>query len=241
MSIQRSHIFLLTPLLLCLALTAAAADYRAGNYDPWPYPDEDELDVMSYDDHLLASRLQRHVVGRGEVYNRRKASREHDSVTIVINENTTSSMTSSNDLKRNSSQNMTLTNWLTPRLFGVTQHGQMAGGNTPTITYSNDRAHKSDSSIDRGQYFTATLTGSVIQVLPNGFLVVEARKTVSVNGEAQTVTVTGIVNPAHMDSKSVINAEYLMDMSIVYSGKGPMTRMDKRGWAAQIIDFLNPF
>ena len=44
-----------------------------------------------------------------------------------------------------------------------------------------------------------------------------------------------------MDVNSAIKAEKLMDMSVVYTGKGPMTRMDKRGWGSKLIDFLNPF
>jgi flagellar basal body L-ring protein FlgH len=44
-----------------------------------------------------------------------------------------------------------------------------------------------------------------------------------------------------MDSNSSVNAEYLIDMRVEYTGKGPMSRMDKRGWGSKIIDFVNPF
>lgn len=232
------------------AVTARGVDYYGNGYqssgggDPWYSPDDDEDSIMSADDHILASRLRRRVVGNQSVYHIRKASRVHDSVTIVIDENTESELSSSNDLKRDASNNMTLTNWLTPKLsggLGTKQHGQAAGGNTPTVSWSSGRAHKSDSTIERSQTLSTTLTGEVIQVQPNGYLIVEARKRVNVNGEEQTVTLTGIVNPKHMDSTSSVRAEYIMDMAINYTGKGPLTRMDKRGWGAKIMDFVNPF
>lgn len=229
---------------LLAAVRAMSGEHYARSNDPWAFPEDDEYDVMSSDDHIMASRLRRRVVGERPVYHRRKASRVHDSVTIIINESTSSEITSSNDLKRDSSNNMTLTSWLTPKLsggLGTTQRGAAAGGSTPTIQYANSRAHKSDSTIEREQTFTTTLTGGVVAVHPNGYLVVEARKTVNVNGEVQTVTVTGTVNPEHMDSNSSVRAEYLMDMAVNYTGNGPMTRMDKRGWGSKIIDFLNPF
>lgn len=206
----------------------------AGRFDDY----DDRYDVMSNDDHALASQLQRQVVGVRPVYFRSKASRKHDSITIIVNESTSSELSSSNDLKRDTSNSFTLTNWLTPN---GSQKGSAAGGRTPQFAWNGSRAHKSDSSIDRSQSFSSTLTGEVMDVLPNGYLTVQAKKTVSVNGEAQTVTVTGTVNPDHMDSNSAVKAEYLMDMKVDYSGKGPMSRMDRRGWWAKAWDFLTPF
>ena len=222
---------------LMAAIRARAGDYYGRGYD-------DRYGAYSHEERDFADRLRGKVIGNRPVYFRQKASRMHDSVTIVVDENTSSEITSSNDLKRDTSNNFTLTNWLTPKLsggLGTTQHGQAAGGNTPTMAWSGSRAHKSDSSIDRSQKFTSTLTGKVIDVLTNGYLVVEAKKTVNVNGEAQVVSVTGIVNPDHMDSNSAVRAEHIMDMEVKYFGNGPMTRMDKRGWWAKAWDFLTPF
>ncbi len=221
----------------------AAVRARAGEY--YGQRDyDDSYDVMSHDDHAYAERLRGKVLGNRPVYFRQKASRVHDSVTIVVNESTTSELASSNDLSRDTSNNFTLTNWLTPSLsggLGATQHGAAAGGASPTFGWSGTRAHTSDSTIDRSQTFSSTLTGEVTSVLTNGYLVVQARKTVNVNGERQVVTVTGIVNPDHMDSNSSIRAEHIMDMSVNFSGEGPVSRMNQRGWWAKAWDFLTPF
>lgn len=219
---------------------------HSGDYYGQPRQEDydDRYDVMSHDDHVLASQLQRQVVGVRPVYFRSKASRIHDSVTIIVNESTSSEMSTSNDLKRDTSNDFTLTNWLTPKLsggLGTTQHGAAAGGNTPQFSWSGSRKHKSDSSIDRSQTFSSTLTGEVIDVLPNGYLTIQAKKSVNVNGEIQVVTVTGTVNPDHMDSNSAVKAEYLMDMKVDFSGTGPMSRMNKRGWWSKAWDFLTPF
>lgn len=227
--------------LVMAMVKAMAGDYYGkGRYEDY----DDRYDAMSHDDHVLASQLQRQVVGVRPVYFRSKASRVHDSVTIVVNEKTSSELTSSNDLKRDTSNDFTLTNWITPSLkggLGTRQHGAQVGGNSPKFGWNGSRKHKSDSSIDRSQSFSSTLTGEVVAVLPNGYLTIQARKSVNVNGETQVVTVTGIVNPDHMDSNSAVNAEYLMDMKVQYSGSGPMTTMDKRGWWAKAWDFLTPF
>ncbi len=220
--------------MVLAAVRANSLDYG----DEWNFPDDDDYDVVSADEYRLSMRMKKKMLGARPVYHREKASRVHDSVTIVVNESTGAEITSSNDLKRDSSNNMMLSNWLTP---SFSQKGESSGGSTPTLEYSNSRAHKSDSTIEREQAVSSTLTGEVVEVLPNRYLVVQARKTVAVNGETQTLIVTGTVNPDHLDSNSSIRAELVMDMSIRYSGNGPMTRMDKRGWGSKVMDFLNPF
>jgi flagellar basal body L-ring protein FlgH len=230
-------------MLFFLLLAASRVRGAEGYDDEWSFPEEDAYDMMSADDHLLSQRMLRKMTSARPVYGHEKAARIHDSVTIVVNETTSSDISSSNDLKRDSSNNMNLTNWLTPSLgsMKLTQRGEEANGNTPTLSYNTARSHKSDSTIERTQNFSTTLTGEVVEVLPNRYLVVQARKSVEINGETQTVIVTGTVNPDHLDSNSSIKAEQVMDMSVRYSGNGPMTRMDRRGWGSKIIDFINPF
>lgn len=221
------------------AVKARGADYFDGqSTHPWAYDDEDEFDVMSDDDHIMAYRMSKNIVGTRPIYNRRKASQPNDRVIITVNEDTSSKIEDKTDLSRDSKHDMSLTNWLT---LGGKQRGNASGGATPRINYNTAREHTSDSKIERKQSFRSTLTGKVVYVQPNGYLIIEARKSVNVNGEEQTVTVTGIVNPDDMDSESKVNADRIIDMKVVYGGKGPMTRMDKRGWAAKAIDFLSPF
>ena len=229
--------------MILAAVRAKGGEYQAYG-EEWRFPDEDMDDVMSADDHLLSMRMKKRMTSQKPVYSRIKASRIHDSVTIIVKEDTSGELTSQNDLKRNSSNDMTITNWLTPSFnngLRFNQRGKEAGGNTPTLAYNTNRQHKSDSSVDKGQSFTTTITGTVVEVLPNRYLVVQARKTVAVNGESQTLILTGTVNPDHLDSNSQINANFIMDMNVAYSGKGPMTRMDKRPWGAKIWDFITPF
>lgn len=230
------------------AMRANSGEYYRGNngnsfgqHDMWLTPEDDD-NAMSDDDYIMAARMTRQVVGPRPVYNRRKASLIHDSVTIIINENTASEVSSSNDLKRDTSNSMNVQSLLFPKLFGARQWSAENGNNAPkTIDYTNSRKHKSDSTIERYQTLQSTLTGKVIDVQPNGYLVIEARKTVNVNGEEQVVILTGVVNPDHMDSESSVYADRIMDLYVKYSGDGPMTRMDKRGWGSKIVDFLNPF
>ena len=233
---------------LLAAIRARSMDYPhqpRTESDPWglnlAYGNSGYISPDAQDASFRAKRV---ILGDKPIYFRKKASQKYDSVTIVVSEITESELTSSNDLKRDSSNNMNINSLLFPKLGGgggVRQTGVAAGNDAKTLSYTNSRAHKSDSTIERAQAFATTITGEVLEVQKNGYLIVQARKRFNVNGEEQEVTLTGIVNPDHMDSNSQVRAEHLIDMRVTYTGKGPMTRMDKRGWGSKIIDFLNPF
>ena len=116
----RRCLFLLLGMMFFAFLAAARA--KAGEYgyprqDEWAFTEEDEDNVMSADDMRLAQRLQRRAAAK-PVYSKAKAGRIHDSVTIIIEEATSTELKSKMDLKRNSDNNMKLMSWLTPSFKG---------------------------------------------------------------------------------------------------------------------------
>ena len=85
---------------------------------------------------------------------------------------------------------------------------------------------KSDSSLDgqgtttRETLLSTTLSARVIQVLPNGNLVVEGSKDTMVNSERQTVTVRGVVRPFDVSPANSIRSDRLAMLEVRINGKG---------------------
>lgn len=72
----------------------------------------------------------------------------------------------------------------------------------------------------RGTTVTATLSARVTHVLPNGYLVLEGTKEMTVNSEHQLVTVRGVVRPADLTTGNVIASHQIAQMEIKINGKG---------------------
>ncbi len=68
--------------MVLAAVRANSLDYG----DEWNFPDDDDYDVVSADEYRLSMRMKKKMLGARPVYHREKASRVHDSVTIVVNE-----------------------------------------------------------------------------------------------------------------------------------------------------------
>lgn len=72
----------------------------------------------------------------------------------------------------------------------------------------------------RESALTTTLSARVTNVLPNGYLVVEGVKNVTVNSENQVVTVRGIVRPADLTPANTVRSERLAQLEVRINGKG---------------------
>jgi len=174
---------------------------------------------------------------------RPKASKAHDRVTIVINEKTTARNEATTELERESSMAWALSKWFT---VDVDKEGNLVakprtGDKKPNLDFTATREHSGEGETERMGTFRSELSGEVIEVLPNGQLVVEARSAVKVNDEEQVVVFTGRVDPADLDVNNSVESKRIIDKRIRFTGTGSISRMGKRGWGARILDAINPF
>jgi flagellar L-ring protein precursor FlgH len=64
----------------------------------------------------------------------------------------------------------------------------------------------------------------VVQVLPNGNLMIQGRKTIAFAKEKADVYITGIVNPYFLNSENEIASQQVANMQVVVSGDGIISR-----------------
>jgi flagellar L-ring protein precursor FlgH len=77
-----------------------------------------------------------------------------------------------------------------------------------------------EGNTSRSTVLTTTMTGRVTHVLPNGFLVIEAVKSVQINSEQQLVSVRGIVRPIDLSPFNAIRSDQIGQLELRLNGKG---------------------
>jgi flagellar L-ring protein precursor FlgH len=65
-----------------------------------------------------------------------------------------------------------------------------------------------------------TLTARVVAVLPNGAMLVESFKDVSINSERQTIMVRGVVRPADIGPGNTVLSDRVAQLEVRVNGKG---------------------
>ncbi|HNX76037.1 MAG TPA: flagellar basal body L-ring protein FlgH [Candidatus Rifleibacterium sp.] len=90
----------------------------------------------------------------------------------------------------------------------------------------------------RSGKLTGTITASVLEVLPNGNLLVEGSRSIMVNKENQIMRVRGVARPKDVDSTNSINSKLLADAQIKFDGRGSVGRANRQGLITKFFDVI---
>jgi flagellar L-ring protein FlgH len=116
-------------------------------------------------------------------------------------------------------------NVATDREFSHSSGVTGVGGTTPSFLNPLLAANSSTKLTGTGaaasqSSLNTTLTALVVAVLPNGLLVVEARRQVMANQQHENVTLRGVVRPADISLNNTVNSYQLFDLQLDVKGKG---------------------
>ena len=67
---------------------------------------------------------------------------------------------------------------------------------------------------------STSLSGRVVEVLPNGFLVIEAERQMFMNNQHQTVVIHGVVRPGDVGSNNAVPSTAISNLEVELKGKG---------------------
>jgi flagellar L-ring protein precursor FlgH len=177
-----------------------------------------------------------------------KARRLNDLVTISIEENLSGSGTADTNTSRDSSLDNSLTN-----LFGMNKDFNLhnvsllkdffKGANifAPSVAGSGQSDFKGKGDTNREGKLVANITAKVVEVMPNGNLLLEARKELTINNEKQILVLTGMVRPDDIDSNNSVLSSKIADAQIYYVGDGVIQDKQSPGWLVRIMDNVWPF
>ncbi len=167
-------------------------------------------------------------------------------MTIDIVENSSSSLDANTKTGKSSSMSAGV-----PNLFGLMRtwenhndglNRDLSGSISDTMVsgkFKND--FKGNGSSDRKGSITASLGGRIVEVLPNGNLVIVGTREMKVNNESQVITVTGVARREDIDPDNRIKSTYLADARIAYYGKGVLADSQKPGWLTRLLSGIWPF
>lgn len=165
----------------------------------------------------------------------------HDKVTIIINESTRQSSQQNLDAKKDASLKATLKNF--PDLADLVQ-GELSNGSSSPVTAVDataGSAFKGDGKFERTDRLTDRITATVIDVKPNGVLVIEARRSVKYNEDEQTVVLSGECRREDVtDANSVLSSQ-LAELKLVFTREGQVSDSGRKGFLTRLFDSVFNF
>lgn len=165
------------------------------------------------------------------IFEDRRARVVGDNIVVSIAESTTASKKSSADAARTTSSSITSTANALP-VLGVLNRS-LTGSDTTKFGGSGDAAATNA--------FTGTITVTVIEVLPNGNLLVSGEKQIAVNKGTEFVRLSGVVNPDYILTGNTISSTQIADAKLEYRANGFIDETQNMGWMQRALMTISPF
>jgi flagellar L-ring protein FlgH len=141
-----------------------------------------------------------------------RAFQPHDLIDVVVTESIVSTANGSIQGSRTSAASSQLTALLSA--FSKSSSASNLLGQTSSSTLTGTAQAADNSTL------TTTLGGTVVDVLPNGVMVIEAARQVHFSQETQTIVLRGLVRPEDVSAQNQVVSTAISDMEIQVVGKG---------------------
>lgn len=158
-----------------------------------------------------------------------RARNLNDILTILIVENSTATNSANTSTQKKGDASVQI-----PGFLGI---------KTPTNPFDISSATNfaGQGSTSRTGQLNASLSARVVQVLPNGDLVIEGTKQVTINREHQLLTVRGTVRKFDISPNNVVPSTAIANMEVNFDGKGIVSDANKPALLAHILKYILPF
>lgn len=162
----------------------------------------------------------------------RRARYVGDTITVKITESTSASMKSNNKLDKTNSSKASVS-----ALSGLPGKG-LLGLN---MDASSANAFSGKGEAANNNVFTGNITVTVIDVMPNGNLLVSGEKQLAIGHEQEYVRISGVINPSYVDAFNNVDSSRVADARIEYKSAGQISEGEVMGWLARFFLNVMPF
>ena len=167
-----------------------------------------------------------------------------DLITIDVSESS-SLNASQNSVRSRESQ---VENAVKQFLFANSKMGTHNGG-LPVTEIESKSSNKGGGSIANTQNLKGRVSVVVIDVLPNGVLVLEGARMVTFSGESYYAVLKGMVRQEDIGAgfleglryKNIVSSQYIADAQIEFVSRGSLNYAQKETLYQKIASVINPF
>lgn len=177
---------------------------------------------------------------RGSLLGDRRAERQGDILTVVIEIDESAEISNASSRSRNGSESMSA-----PSLLGVPQIIDRVLPPGASMANAADMSSSSSSSgngsVRRNEQLELRVAATIVDVLENGVLRIQGSQEVRVNFEIRELLVTGYVRPEDISRRNEITYDKIAAARISYGGRGQISDVQQPRVGQQIADIILPF
>jgi flagellar L-ring protein precursor FlgH len=165
--------------------------------------------------------------------------RVHDILTIEVDEKAEVIVNSRFSRQRNGAYQLSLQEFVRLRTNGPTVEN--SASTEPTIQGNLQNRLQTTGQLTDLEGITYKIAATVVDVLPNGTIVLEARKSIRTNQDLFEYRLTGRVDKGKIKPDRTARTEDIAELKIERIQKGKVFDSTKTAWGTRMMDLLFPF
>lgn len=175
--------------------------------------------------------------GPSSLFGDRRARVLGDILTVVIEIDEQAKITNGTDRSRSGQEGLSVSS-----LFGLPESLANRGvALDPGVAANSSSGSSGLGTTRRQEEITLRVAATVVDILPNGHLVVLGSQEVRVNSELRDLQVAGIVRPEDISRRNEITYDKIAGARIVYGGRGQITDLQQPRYGQQMLERILPF
>ncbi len=165
-----------------------------------------------------------------------RAKKVGDLVTVTIEINDTANVANKTSKSRSNTRGIGVSD-----ILGIESKLPDIIKPTNLIGTNSNLSDNGNGNITRKDNVSLTLAATIVQVLPNGNMVIYGKQEMRVNFEVREVAIAGIIRPEDITETNTITHQKIAEARISYGGRGQITNVQQPNYGNQLIDILMPF
>ena len=167
-----------------------------------------------------------------------KKFKVHDLITIVVRQQSRFKADSELETKKEWDVRSELEAFFKPTAGGL--GAAMFRRGKPTVDYRFANELKGEGDVKRLDRFTTRITAEIIDVKPNGNLVLQGRGLLTFDDERSAITITGVCRKVDVTPDNTVLSTQLGELAITVDNQGALRSASRRGWIPILLDWLRP-
>ncbi|MBE9532996.1 MAG: flagellar basal body L-ring protein FlgH [Proteobacteria bacterium] len=174
-----------------------------------------------------------------------RARRVGDILTVKLEEKTSAEKESETTISKSSNNGIT-----NPTVFGTTPEFDLPGllplannkKNNLAFSLGSEHDFTGGGDSDLSNKLSGDISVSVVEVLPNGNMVIRGEKIMTINQGNEYLRISGTISPRDIDGNNSISSKRIANAKISYVGDGPTNDANVVGWLSRFfLSALMPF
>jgi flagellar L-ring protein FlgH len=163
----------------------------------------------------------------------------NDFITVMIDEKSTMTREGQVDQRKKVEGNMGIENWVVLDESGDLQADPQSGG-TPAISTVIDNKYRAQANLQNRDSLQTSIQCTVVDIRPNGSIVLEGHAKVTVDEEEWELSLSGIVRPDDIMPNNSVKSEKIAEKQILRKTSGHGRDGIRRGWLQRVLDKFQP-